>query len=122
MEKFDCSTVARGRLEVLSAHLSPSPDHSGAASTGILQYAGCSAAVAPPTNLKGSLVLIDERTGKKYQVEVSEEGTIKATDFKKVSQNRTQRLRCSLFFTIPFQSMWMFVSYSVLISVFVCFT
>lgn len=84
MENFDCSTVARGRLAVLSAHLSASTDHHGAISTEILEFSGCSAAVAPPPNLKGSLILIDERTGKRYQVQVSEEGTIKATDFKKV--------------------------------------
>lgn len=81
MEGVDHSTVARGRLAVLSAHLSASFDQSGA---GILECSGCSAVVAPPPYLKGSLTLIDERTGNKYQVQVSEEGTIKATDLKKV--------------------------------------
>lgn len=80
MEGFDQSTVARGRLAVLSAHLSASFPQPG-----ILESANCSAAVAPPPYLKGSLTLIDERTGNKYQVQVSEEGTIKATDLKKVS-------------------------------------
>lgn len=84
MEDVDHSTVARGRLAVLSAHLSASFVQSGAFSPGILESSSCSAAVAPPPYLKGSLTLIDERTGNKYQVQVSEEGTIKATDLKKV--------------------------------------
>lgn len=85
MENSDYSTVARGRLAVLSAHLSAATDCSGAISSGILEYSGCSAAVPPPPNSKGLMTLIDERTGKKYQVQISEEGTIKATDLKKVN-------------------------------------
>lgn len=84
MEALDHSTMARGRLAVLTAHLSASFDQSAAVSTGILEHSSCSAAVEPPTNLKGSLILVDERTGNKYRVQVSEEGTIKATDLKKV--------------------------------------
>lgn len=84
MENFDLSATARGRLAVLSAHLSATADRSGSAANGIVEFSGCSADVAPPTNLKGSLTLIDERTGKRYQVQVSEDGTIKATDLKKV--------------------------------------
>ncbi|MCI94157.1 citrate synthase glyoxysomal-like, partial [Trifolium medium] len=37
----------------------------------------------PAANLNGTLTIVDERTGKKYQVEVSRDGTVKATDFKK---------------------------------------
>lgn len=81
MEGMDHSTVARGRLAVLSAHLSASFEKSSA---GVLVPSSCSAAVEPPPYLKGSLILVDDRTGKKYRVEVSEEGTIKATDLKKV--------------------------------------
>lgn len=81
MENFDRSATARGRLAVLSAHLSASADFA----TGAIEYSGCSADISPATNLKGSLTLIDERTGKRYQVQVSEEGTIRATDLKKVS-------------------------------------
>lgn len=32
----------------------------------------------------GTLSIIDNRTGKKYDVEISEHGTVKATDFKKI--------------------------------------
>lgn len=84
METVDPSASARGRLAVLSAHLSAlvEPD---AFSPAI--EASCVSAqtfVAPPPNLKGSLTIVDERTDKKYQVEVSDEGTVKATDLKKV--------------------------------------
>lgn len=85
MENFDRSATARGRLAVLSAHLSASADCSAAIATGVLEYSGCSAGAAPPPNLRGSVTLIDERTGRRYQVPVSEEGTIKATDLKKVT-------------------------------------
>ncbi|KAI3457092.1 hypothetical protein Pfo_013755 [Paulownia fortunei] len=88
MEGVDHSTVARGRLAVLSAHLSASFDQPGA---GILESSSCSAGVAPPPNLKGSLILVDERTGKKYQVQVSEEGTIKTTDFKKITTGKNDK-------------------------------
>lgn len=81
MENCDLTATARGRLAVLSAHLSASPNRSGS----FLDFSGCSADVAPPTNLKGTLTLIDERTGIKYQVQVSQDGTIKATDLKKVT-------------------------------------
>ncbi|KAK6134413.1 hypothetical protein DH2020_031845 [Rehmannia glutinosa] len=91
MEGVDHSTLARGRLAVLSAHLSASIDQPGAGYTGILESSGCSAAVAPPPNLKGSLIMVDERTGKKYQVQVSEEGTIKATDFKKITTGKDDK-------------------------------
>ncbi|MED6153687.1 Citrate synthase 3, peroxisomal [Stylosanthes scabra] len=38
-----------------------------------------------PASMKGTLSVVDERTGKEYKVEVSPEGTIKATDFRKIS-------------------------------------
>ncbi|KAL3848704.1 hypothetical protein ACJIZ3_010586 [Penstemon smallii] len=88
MENFDHSTVARARLAVLSAHLSAPIDVSGA---GIIESSSCSAAVAPPPYLKGSLSIVDERTGKRYQVQVSEEGTVKATDFKKITTGKDDK-------------------------------
>lgn len=83
METFD-QKLAWGRLAVFSSHLSASVNPLDAVSSGILEPSSCSSAVAPPSNLKGSLTIIDERTGKRYQVLVSEEGTVKATDLKKV--------------------------------------
>ncbi|KAL8508007.1 hypothetical protein ACS0TY_018533 [Phlomoides rotata] len=91
MEVVDHSTVARGRLAVLSAHLSAPFDQSNAISAGILVPSTCSAAVEPPPYLKGSIILVDERTGNKYRVEVSEEGTIKATDFKKITTGKDDK-------------------------------
>ncbi|KAJ6680312.1 CITRATE SYNTHASE [Salix purpurea] len=42
-------------------------------------------AVSPPGNLQGALTVIDERTGKKYRIPVSQDGTVKSSDFKKIS-------------------------------------
>ncbi|KAA8526241.1 hypothetical protein F0562_008020 [Nyssa sinensis] len=91
MECVDSSMVARGRLAVLSAHLSASIE-SGSFSP-ILETSCVSAqsGVAPPSNLKGWLTIIDERTGKKYQIQVSEEGTVKATDFKKITGGKNDK-------------------------------
>jgi citrate synthase len=41
-------------------------------------------AVAPATR-PGVLAVVDTRTGKRYEVKVSEDGTVRATDFKKVA-------------------------------------
>ncbi|KAF5186466.1 Citrate synthase, glyoxysomal, partial [Thalictrum thalictroides] len=89
METIDQSKLARGRLAVLSSHLihsSESKTHSSSSSS-LLETSSASSQnlVPPPGNLKGVLTIIDERTGKKYQVQVSEEGTVKATDFKKIT-------------------------------------
>nr|GLL47257.1 citrate synthase, glyoxysomal-like [Ipomoea trifida]GMD84248.1 citrate synthase, glyoxysomal-like [Ipomoea batatas] len=90
MESGDCSTVARGRLAVLSAHLaaSASINHDAPA----LEASVVSAtALAPPPNLRGSLTIIDERTGQRYQVQVSEEGTVKAADLKKITTGKNDK-------------------------------
>ena len=79
---FDPSSLARARLAVLSAHLAAASGDLPAgleASPVLAQEIG-----RAPGNLGGSLVVIDGRTGKKYEVKVSDEGTVKATDFKKV--------------------------------------
>ncbi|KAJ9554022.1 hypothetical protein OSB04_018067 [Centaurea solstitialis] len=82
----DSSVVARGRLAVLSAHLSACLE-STAFTLPVLESSCTSAQVfvAPPPNLKGSLAIADERTGKKYRVQVSDEGTVRATDLKKIT-------------------------------------
>lgn len=74
--------TARNRLATLAAHLFPSD----AAATAAIQPFHLSAAsgASPPGNLKGTLTVVDERTGKKYQIDVSPEGTVRASDFKKV--------------------------------------
>ncbi|GAB4824805.1 hypothetical protein Ancab_007675 [Ancistrocladus abbreviatus] len=99
------TTVAGGRLAVLAAHLSAfnqETDHLAAAtstnrpplySSPTLQTSCVSAQfpVPSPPNLKGSLTIIDERTGKQYQIPVSEEGSIKATDFKKITTAKNDK-------------------------------
>ncbi|KAK9063884.1 hypothetical protein SSX86_017756 [Deinandra increscens subsp. villosa] len=79
------SVVARGRLAVLSAHLSACLDSN--AFVPVLESSPVSAQVfvAPPPNLKGSLTIADDRTGKKYKVPISDDGTVRATDFKKIT-------------------------------------
>jgi len=50
-----------------------------------------SAQVSPPGNLAGSLTVVDGRTGKKYQVPVSEDGTVKATDLKQITTGKNDK-------------------------------
>ncbi|KAG7010415.1 hypothetical protein SDJN02_27208 [Cucurbita argyrosperma subsp. argyrosperma] len=80
------SNVARHRLAVLAAHLSAASLEPPVMGSSL--EAHCVSAqtmVAPPELVKGTLTIVDERTGKRYQVQVSEEGTIKATDLKKIT-------------------------------------
>ena len=81
------SNVARHRLAVLAAHLSAaSLEPPVMASSLEAHCVSAQTMVAPPELVKGTLTIVDERTGKRYQVQVSEEGTIKATDLKKVHE------------------------------------
>ncbi|KAL5126385.1 Citrate synthase, glyoxysomal [Glycine soja] len=77
---------ARGRLAMLAAHLLPFEltDHDA------LRPIPLSAQL-PPTNLAGSLTVVDDRTGKKYQLQVSKEGTVKASDLKKISTGKNDK-------------------------------
>lgn len=79
--------VAGGRLARLKAHLLPFTEPTDHGSSLEPQCLSAQTAISPPGNLKGKLMVVDERTGKKYEIEVSEEGTVKATDFKKVFPN-----------------------------------
>lgn len=81
------SIVARGRLAVLAAHLAAATLEPPEMASSLLPHCVSSRSLVPPPEmLKGSLTVVDERTGKRYQVQVSEEGTIKATDLKKVHE------------------------------------
>lgn len=73
------AVLARGRLAMLAAHLRPSEltDHD------VLHPLPLSAEFLP-SNLAGTLTVVDDRTGKKYQLQVSKEGTVRASDLKKV--------------------------------------
>lgn len=62
----------------------------------------------------GTLTVVDNRTGKKYESKISKGGTVKAMDFKKVNKNKikvfpaislsvcSQRHRVSTTLTLPF--------------------
>ncbi|GAB2274678.1 hypothetical protein Dimus_009449 [Dionaea muscipula] len=88
------STAARRRLAKLAAHISspatPNDDHLSPI-IGASIVSAQSLAVQPPPNLKGSLTIIDERTGNRYQVPVSEEGTVLATDLKKITTGKNDK-------------------------------
>ncbi|KAK6938622.1 Citrate synthase [Dillenia turbinata] len=88
----DSSMAARARLAVLTAHISPSCEES-VYFPPIVEKSSVSSdfAVQPPGNLKGTLTIVDERTGKRYQVQVSEEGTVKASDFKKITTGKNDK-------------------------------
>ncbi|WVY92053.1 hypothetical protein V8G54_037567 [Vigna mungo] len=72
------AVLARGRLAMLAAHLRPFEltDHD------VLHPLLLSAQFLP-SNLAGTLTVVDDRTGKKYQLQVSKEGTVRASDLKK---------------------------------------
>ncbi|EXC25416.1 hypothetical protein L484_016799 [Morus notabilis] len=78
--------TARAHLAVLSAHLaSASLEPTELFGSAALELNCVSAQTfdPPPPNLKGSLTIVDERTSRSYQVQASDEGTVKATDLKK---------------------------------------
>eukprot|EP00252_Welwitschia_mirabilis_P013522 TRINITY_DN2973_c0_g1_i5.p1 TRINITY_DN2973_c0_g1~~TRINITY_DN2973_c0_g1_i5.p1 ORF type:complete len:410 (+),score=68.81 TRINITY_DN2973_c0_g1_i5:331-1560(+) len=69
------------RLAVLNAHLIRDEDESESSASVVASATSAQA----PSNLSGSLTVIDNRTGKKLQIPISEGGTIKATEFKKLT-------------------------------------
>jgi citrate synthase len=75
------AVLSLARLATLSAHLLPSGNEQ---STDHLLILHPVLAQSPLANFNGTLTIVDERTGKKYQVQVSPDGTVKATDLKKV--------------------------------------
>lgn len=85
MERADSSALARSRLAILSAHLEACLKSSSFGSVIQPSCASAQSGIQPPGDLKGSLTIVDDRTAKKYQVQVSSHGTVKATDLKKVS-------------------------------------
>ncbi|KAK7316723.1 hypothetical protein RJT34_00393 [Clitoria ternatea] len=83
--------AARNRLATLTAHLLPSTASSASATTLHPLHLSAPVGTFPPANLKGTLTVVDERTGKKYQIEVTPEGTVKANDFKKISTGKNDK-------------------------------
>ncbi|CAJ1964437.1 unnamed protein product [Sphenostylis stenocarpa] len=80
--------TARNRLATLAAHLLPSD---AAASAIHPLHLSAAAGASPSANLKGTLTIVDERTGKTYQIDVSPEGTVRASDFKKISTGKNDK-------------------------------
>ncbi|CAG7865923.1 unnamed protein product [Brassica rapa] len=74
------------RLPVLSAHLEVSDPMPAAIKPWCTSSAG-----APHGSLMGNLTIVDERTGKKYQVPVSEDGTVKSIDLKKITTGKDDK-------------------------------
>lgn len=74
-------TSGAKRLAILRGHLESGSNYSSRS----LEAVTTSAEIAPKfSGGAGTLTVVDNRTGKKYEFEISEGGTVKATDFKKV--------------------------------------
>ncbi|KAG8070204.1 hypothetical protein GUJ93_ZPchr0006g43088 [Zizania palustris] len=80
--------MVRGRLAVLSAHLGGAGDAKEEAAA--LERSAASA-LSPPGARAGALAVVDGRTGTTYEVKVSEEGTVRATDFKKITTGKDDK-------------------------------
>ncbi|CAL9770444.1 unnamed protein product [Musa acuminata subsp. burmannicoides] len=89
--RSDPSALARGRLAVLCAHLAANRSFGGFSSVLERSPTLSHEDARPPGNLGGSLTVIDERTGKKYALPVSTEGTVKATDLKKITAGKNDK-------------------------------
>lgn len=85
---MEISERVRARLAILSAHLAAgNPVELGQGSPAIERWStSADISASPHGSLKGALTIVDERTGKKYKVPVSDDGTVKAVDLKKVSR------------------------------------
>ena len=75
--------MTRARLAVLSSHLL------GAAAEGAAVLERSPVSAAAPATRPGVLAVLDTRTGKRYEVKVSEDDTVRATDIKKVLTSST---------------------------------
>ncbi|XP_021898323.1 citrate synthase 2, peroxisomal-like [Carica papaya] len=91
---MEMSTKVKGRLAVLSAHLAAVVDSSAVSQNSQIIEPWCTSAhvmASPHGSLKGTLAVVDERTGKKYQLPVSEDGTVKAVDLKKITTGKNDK-------------------------------
>ncbi|XP_010525276.1 PREDICTED: citrate synthase 2, peroxisomal [Tarenaya hassleriana] len=84
---MEISESVKARLAVLSAHLVTAEPIGSSA----IERWCTSANIAPHGSLKGTLTIVDERKGKTYQVPVSEEGTVKAIDLKKITTDKEDK-------------------------------
>ncbi|XP_020089322.1 citrate synthase, glyoxysomal [Ananas comosus] len=88
---FDHSALARARLAVLSGHLAAVSAAGGGASPLERSPVSVQEIPPPPRNLGGSLAVIDGRSGKKFEFKISDEGTVRATDFKKITTGKNDK-------------------------------
>ncbi|PKA64626.1 Citrate synthase, glyoxysomal [Apostasia shenzhenica] len=88
---FEPAAMARGRLAVLTAHVMGGADADGLPA--VLEASPVSAqeTALPQGNLGGRLKVTDARTGKQYDIEISDEGTVKATDLKKIKTGNNDK-------------------------------
>ncbi|KAJ4771443.1 Citrate synthase [Rhynchospora pubera] len=85
----DQSSQARARLTAISCHLKAASFSGDVAP--IVKLSPVSAQDDAPANLAGALTVIDWRTGKRAEIKVSEEGAIKATEFKKLTTGKNDK-------------------------------
>ncbi|CAL9236662.1 unnamed protein product [Arabidopsis halleri] len=85
---MEISERVRARLAILSGHLAEGKQDSPAIER---WCTSADTSVAPLGSLKGTLTIVDERTGKKYKVPVSDDGTVKAVDFKKIATGKEDK-------------------------------
>ncbi|KAG5386364.1 hypothetical protein IGI04_037834 [Brassica rapa subsp. trilocularis] len=86
---MEISERVKARLAVLTAHIAVS-DPVGSSQVlprGEIER-WCTSSAG---SLKGSLTIVDERTGKKYQVPVSEDGTVRSVDLKKITTGKDDK-------------------------------
>ncbi|GLU06606.1 hypothetical protein SLE2022_236250 [Rubroshorea leprosula] len=88
MSNSEVGIKVNGCLAILATHLA-APRHSNFSSPPIIEPWCVSAQAA--ASLASSLTIIDERTGKKYPVPVSAEGTVKAVDLKKITTGKDDK-------------------------------
>ncbi|CAD6247482.1 unnamed protein product [Miscanthus lutarioriparius] len=84
---MDRADPARGRFAVLSSHLRAGG--AGAGEAAGLERSPVSAAAPGPR--AGALAVVDGRTRKRHEVKVSEDGTVRATDFKKITTGKDDK-------------------------------
>ncbi|GAB2285474.1 hypothetical protein Dimus_019923 [Dionaea muscipula] len=89
------SAAANGRLAMLAAHISAlapaEVDSPMIIDASFASTQSLAVQPPPPKNLNGSLTVVDERSGKRYLVQVSDEGTINSTDLKKISTRKNDK-------------------------------
>ncbi|KAG0495053.1 hypothetical protein HPP92_006047 [Vanilla planifolia] len=88
---FDLEDMARGRIAVLTSHLIGATAGYGVPANLEASPVLSQDNLRPPGNLSGRLLVTDSRSGKRYVLEISEEGAVKAVDFKKITSEKDDK-------------------------------